>query len=255
MATEPELLSTDLKSGWPTPRFLPPVVGAAVAQARASEVPRAPASPSSYCPGQLLRQSALMDMDVVDPTALPRLLGRRRLQVAANSDLRKGPVLLDLLPVEEAAAEQSAVVAEELSREEAAAAAVVAVPWKLGSPEWPTVGSGSHHLGTCKPCAFVHTSGCQSGVLCSFCHLCEKGEKKFRKKEKRELRRMGLHPRRGACDWLQRAVLPPLPPTAVALANLVAPAAAEAAAGKTTLAAMGARRAAAIIAASSGGDV
>lgn len=60
----------------------------------------------------------------------------------------------------------------------------------LGSPEIPTIGSKSHSLGMCKPCAFVFKGGCGNGVNCSFCHLCEPGEKKRRKKESKVRRRM-----------------------------------------------------------------
>lgn len=49
----------------------------------------------------------------------------------------------------------------------------------------PSVGSAGHHLGQCKPCAFVGTKGCVSGAECLFCHLCERGEKKRRQKAKR----------------------------------------------------------------------
>lgn len=56
---------------------------------------------------------------------------------------------------------------------------------ELGSSEMPTVGSRNHRLGTCKPCAFLHTKGCNNGEQCSFCHLCEPGEKKKRQREKR----------------------------------------------------------------------
>mmetsp|Transcript_9708 Transcript_9708/g.30130 ORF Transcript_9708/g.30130 Transcript_9708/m.30130 type:complete len:129 (+) Transcript_9708:857-1243(+) len=49
----------------------------------------------------------------------------------------------------------------------------------------PSVGSGGHHMGRCKPCAFVSQKGCTSGAECKFCHLCEPGEKKKRQKEKR----------------------------------------------------------------------
>eukprot|EP00931_Biecheleriopsis_adriatica_P038758 TRINITY_DN2215_c0_g1_i1.p1 TRINITY_DN2215_c0_g1~~TRINITY_DN2215_c0_g1_i1.p1 ORF type:complete len:167 (+),score=39.01 TRINITY_DN2215_c0_g1_i1:95-595(+) len=54
---------------------------------------------------------------------------------------------------------------------------------QLGSSELPTRGSAAHHIGACKPCAFVYKDGCASGVDCSFCHLCPPGEKLRRKKE------------------------------------------------------------------------
>mmetsp|Transcript_67270 Transcript_67270/g.161245 ORF Transcript_67270/g.161245 Transcript_67270/m.161245 type:complete len:347 (-) Transcript_67270:68-1108(-) len=60
---------------------------------------------------------------------------------------------------------------------------------ELGSPECPTMGSRGHGAGNCKPCAFVHTKGCENGTECIFCHLCEPGEKKRRAKEKKERRR------------------------------------------------------------------
>jgi len=55
---------------------------------------------------------------------------------------------------------------------------------ELGSREFPTVGSSNHRLGTCKPCAFAHTKGCENGTSCQFCHLCEPGEKKRRQKRR-----------------------------------------------------------------------
>jgi len=60
---------------------------------------------------------------------------------------------------------------------------------ELGSPELPTVGSANHHIGKCKPCAFVHRSGCSNGVDCPFCHLCDPDEKKHRQKERWEKKR------------------------------------------------------------------
>lgn len=63
----------------------------------------------------------------------------------------------------------------------------------LGSANCPTVGSTGHYDGTCKPCAFLYTKGCQNGVQCTFCHLCPPDEKRRRQKEKhqasREMRR------------------------------------------------------------------
>jgi len=42
----------------------------------------------------------------------------------------------------------------------------------------------------CKPCAFFHTRGCESGADCEFCHICEPGAKKMRKKEKHQAFKM-----------------------------------------------------------------
>lgn len=56
-----------------------------------------------------------------------------------------------------------------------------------GSPELPSVGSARHSTGDCKPCAFIHTKGCEGGQQCPFCHLCEPGEKKRRQKSKKAL--------------------------------------------------------------------
>lgn len=75
-----------------------------------------------------------------------------------------------------------------------------AEPW-LGTHALPTVGSSGHRFGQCKPCAFVHTKGCESGVSCSFCHLCPPGEKQRRRKDKASGRRrefLNGHPPAGA---------------------------------------------------------
>eukprot|EP00930_Biecheleria_cincta_P007054 TRINITY_DN108197_c0_g1_i1.p1 TRINITY_DN108197_c0_g1~~TRINITY_DN108197_c0_g1_i1.p1 ORF type:complete len:297 (+),score=53.51 TRINITY_DN108197_c0_g1_i1:42-932(+) len=60
---------------------------------------------------------------------------------------------------------------------------------RLGSEELPTRGSAGHRAGVCKPCAFIHTKGCESGVECSFCHLCCPGEKTRRRKERMNQRK------------------------------------------------------------------
>jgi len=54
----------------------------------------------------------------------------------------------------------------------------------LGSSEMPTIGSAGHNIGTCKPCAFFYTRGCENGLQCTFCHLCPPDEKRKRQKEK-----------------------------------------------------------------------
>jgi hypothetical protein len=60
----------------------------------------------------------------------------------------------------------------------------------LGTPLAPTLGSLTHNMGQCKPCAFVFKEdGCQSGIQCKFCHLCDQGEKRRRMKERKEVRK------------------------------------------------------------------
>jgi len=56
---------------------------------------------------------------------------------------------------------------------------------KLGSRELPTLGSAGHHIGGCRPCAFMHSSGCAKGINCNHCHLCKPGEKKRRRKQRK----------------------------------------------------------------------
>lgn len=72
-----------------------------------------------------------------------------------------------------------------------------AVDSELGSG-LPSTGSGSHAVGRCKPCAFFHTKGCQSGASCLFCHLCPPRE---RQRRKQQLRRMHRHPRDRTSEW------------------------------------------------------
>jgi len=51
-------------------------------------------------------------------------------------------------------------------------------------------GSAQHHVGKCKPCAFVYRpAGCAEGSACTFCHLCGPEEKKRRQKQKIETMR------------------------------------------------------------------
>lgn len=67
---------------------------------------------------------------------------------------------------------------------EIAAVVVEAVPntGYRAPAKCPSVGSAQHHLGRCKPCAFVHTKGCENGRNCVFCHLCNQHERHRRKK-------------------------------------------------------------------------
>ncbi|CAE8689330.1 unnamed protein product [Polarella glacialis] len=66
----------------------------------------------------------------------------------------------------------------------------------LPEVEQPSHGSAEHKDGSCKPCAFFNTKGCESGAGCRFCHLCDPGEKKRRRKEKLQLRMGFRHVRR-----------------------------------------------------------
>jgi len=61
---------------------------------------------------------------------------------------------------------------------------VAAATWPDGAP---SIGSRLHHLQKCRPCAFVHTKGCDDGLNCEFCHFCEPGERRRRRKGKREV--------------------------------------------------------------------
>mmetsp|Transcript_129439 Transcript_129439/g.360544 ORF Transcript_129439/g.360544 Transcript_129439/m.360544 type:complete len:290 (-) Transcript_129439:182-1051(-) len=124
-----------------------------------------------YCPGETLKKTSLLVPSVADCIAVSGLDAGMLFQVATASARVNG--LKGDMPV---------------------ATGGLQLPWRqglagrpapvLGSPELPTVGSASHHLRLCKPCAFVATKGCKDGASCKFCHLCEPGEKKRRKKEK-----------------------------------------------------------------------
>jgi hypothetical protein len=59
--------------------------------------------------------------------------------------------------------------------------------------EMDSVGSKQHDSGRCKPCAFYHTKGCQSGANCQFCHRCPAHEKQRRKRLRRQLCNSLMH--------------------------------------------------------------
>jgi len=87
---------------------------------------------------------------------------------------------MDVLP-EAAGAVACSSESETAELVPAVASEAEAVP----APEsFPTIGSMGHFEGTCKPCAFFHTKGCQQGPNCEFCHLCDASERKKRRKEK-----------------------------------------------------------------------
>lgn len=53
-------------------------------------------------------------------------------------------------------------------------------------------GSKDHASGNCKPCAFFHEKGCQTGAACNFCHLCPPREVQRRKRVRRRIAREQL---------------------------------------------------------------
>jgi hypothetical protein len=55
--------------------------------------------------------------------------------------------------------------------------------------KWYSLGSVGHADRTCKPCAFFHAQGCQSGKDCQFCHLCPPREVQRRKRMRRRVAR------------------------------------------------------------------
>jgi len=66
-------------------------------------------------------------------------------------------------------------------------------PGLKAPPNTPSHGSASHHLGTCRPCAWYwKPTGCQNGRDCKYCHICSDGELKVRKKSKQNAMRLGL---------------------------------------------------------------
>eukprot|EP00929_Paragymnodinium_shiwhaense_P111608 TRINITY_DN7992_c0_g1_i1.p1 TRINITY_DN7992_c0_g1~~TRINITY_DN7992_c0_g1_i1.p1 ORF type:complete len:841 (-),score=187.90 TRINITY_DN7992_c0_g1_i1:297-2819(-) len=76
-----------------------------------------------------------------------------------------------------------------------------AVSSNISYGEIPSMGSAGHADGTCKPCAFLYTKGCENAADCEFCHLCEPGEKKRRRKAKMEVRRTAWRWPRPANPW------------------------------------------------------
>mmetsp|Transcript_11852 Transcript_11852/g.32182 ORF Transcript_11852/g.32182 Transcript_11852/m.32182 type:complete len:228 (+) Transcript_11852:70-753(+) len=59
----------------------------------------------------------------------------------------------------------------------------------LGMQQVPSIGSQGHAAGTCRPCIFFHTKGCENAKKCRFCHLCGPGALKDHRKERRKIRR------------------------------------------------------------------
>jgi len=258
------MFSTDVVYGLPVPRFHPAALEVPTEMATDSAKDVRSSQDKLYRPGEVLKKSASFDSDLPETQSLPTLLGAC---TQAAQGARCAAAVIKACSKESSAGPVAGRIARlpELPESPSHRLEDPDVTLKLGSPELPTVGSASHRLGLCKPCAFVFTAGCQSGINCQFCHLCEQGEKKRRKKEKRELKRLGLYPRRGgtvAATGCEEGL--PAPYTTFTPHHELAPSATSLAApglaaesfpstpDATTLAADGARRAAAIIAASVG---
>jgi len=65
------------------------------------------------------------------------------------------------------------------------------VPLESRQPEC-SVGSATHLVGECKPCAwFWRPQGCSNGFECRHCHLCPSGEVRARRKHKLSMSRKG----------------------------------------------------------------
>lgn len=103
-----------------------------------------------------------------------------------NRDCVDGPETLWLptLPLFEASSPSA------LAYSDAVLPPGLCVPLDMPSP---SIGSGIHGSGYCRPCAwFWKTDGCMHGASCHFCHLCSEGELKARRKNKVAMMRLGL---------------------------------------------------------------
>eukprot|EP00928_Gymnodinium_smaydae_P013840 TRINITY_DN15022_c0_g1_i1.p1 TRINITY_DN15022_c0_g1~~TRINITY_DN15022_c0_g1_i1.p1 ORF type:complete len:363 (+),score=61.21 TRINITY_DN15022_c0_g1_i1:79-1167(+) len=116
------------------------------------------------------------------------LAGLHATSVAAQMPLTSfsvGPLLLPPPPVQTAPAIALTLPPPPPSQAPGAFQVQIVAAPVLGSAALPTRGSMNHRNGTCRPCAFMHTKGCNNGVDCTFCHLCPPGERKLRKKERK----------------------------------------------------------------------
>lgn len=149
-------------------------------------------------PSELIVRNTFLEFKLPRPASLEGFFDDRRVQSAPGSRLED---LYSEVPIEPQTMSSSIIPAQHqrclwqaVSTEGPSPlhhAASRAEP-QLGSSELPTTGSRNHHLGVCKPCAFIwKESGCNNGVECPFCHLCDSGEKKRRAKEKKAKIRAG----------------------------------------------------------------
>lgn len=140
------------------------------------------------------------------PDALPARVWPQRLSAVAATRLNEDQKALSAVcssvsPATEASRRREAQPLERATappRGGAAAAAIVAdsggrrafvggshvMPQEHRRPEF-SVGSVSHEVGECKPCAwFWRLQGCSNGQECRHCHLCGREEVKARRKRR-----------------------------------------------------------------------
>lgn len=159
-----------------------------------------------FVPRAESKQKSVPQMTPVMPTAWPRTMSGEGLEdflaavgVAGVTDVSgKSPSAKEMPPPPPSQKAPQFEATELPPLPASGYAADLPVPVKLaqvlkepevGTPEVPTLGSRNHRLGTCRPCAFFHTKGCQSGMACEFCHLCDAGEKKRRAKQRAVFRK------------------------------------------------------------------
>jgi len=90
-------------------------------------------------------------------------------------------------------------LADMLDLPPAAPAMAPAVP-AAAARQLPSAGSALHGGGECKPCAFLHTKGCENGLNCQFCHICDAGERKRRRQAKVEAQRVVRRERKSSAQ-------------------------------------------------------
>lgn len=122
-------------------------------------------------PSEIWTALAKSEAEVTDKNAA--------LKAAAPWRLRQAPKTVAV--VENSSADLEPSISEEESEHEEFQQTNV-------SPHY-SIGSVGHEAGTCRPCAFLYTKGCENGAACEFCHLCERDEKKNRRKAKLEVHR------------------------------------------------------------------
>eukprot|EP00445_Apocalathium_hangoei_P041172 CAMPEP_0203971444 /NCGR_PEP_ID=MMETSP0359-20131031/98479_1 /ASSEMBLY_ACC=CAM_ASM_000338 /TAXON_ID=268821 /ORGANISM="Scrippsiella Hangoei, Strain SHTV-5" /LENGTH=438 /DNA_ID=CAMNT_0050909419 /DNA_START=75 /DNA_END=1391 /DNA_ORIENTATION=- len=134
--------------------------------------------------------AALNEVVFGQPRAAPtHMMGMSTSQTSFVAGFAKAPT--HSLSLAAHGAQSIAALLSETLRQPAVAVSTVEAPpaaTPLQAEEPPSVGSWAHATRRCRPCAFLHTKGCENGRACGFCHLCGADERKRRRKEKAEVR-------------------------------------------------------------------